>query len=55
MCGYRSRVAATFANEISTLVKIQLGVRSRNNVSLINLLYVAFLNSHYWIYERELS
>ena len=55
MCGYRSRVMATFANEISTSVKIQLGIRSRNNVSFINLFYIAFLNSHYLIYERELS
>ena len=48
---YRLRVAAIFANEISsTSVKMQLAVRSRNIVSLINLFYIAFLNSHYLIY-----
>ena len=55
MCGYCSRIAATFADEISTSVKIQLGFGSPNNVSLINLFYIAFLYSHYLIYERKLS
>ena len=56
MYGYHSHVAATFADKISTTsVKIQLGIQSRNNVSLINLFYIAFLYSHYLIYERKLS
>ena len=56
MYSYHSHVAATFANKISTTsVKIQLGIQSRNNVSLINLFYIAFLYSHYLIYERKLS
>ena len=39
-----SNVAATFADEISTTsVKIQIVVRSGNNVSLINLLFIVFL------------
>ena len=48
---YRSRVAATFGDEISTtaVLKIQLGVQSRNN-----LFFIGFNNSHYLIYERKL-
>ena len=38
-----SHVAATFADEISTTaVKIQRGVRSRNNVSLIHSLQLFY-------------
>ena len=43
LCSYCSRVTATFADEISTPVKIQLGVRSWNNVSSINSFFIAFL------------
>ena len=44
VCSYCSRVAASFVDEVSTSVKIQLGVRSQNNVSSINLFFIAFLN-----------
>ena len=51
VCSYRSRVAPTFGDEISTtaVLKIQLGVQSRNN-----LFFIGFNNSHYLIYERKL-
>ena len=55
ICVVIVRAYRQLVNEISTSVKIQLGVRSWNNVSLINLFYIALLNSHFLIYERELS